>query len=113
MFSPDGSPVYPKVSCPLLLVLHQCPHVPPHSMAAASTGRPLPSLAAQHAARSDSLLGADPLVQDGYTVELLPKLAFFTPRQKLGWQRLARQLRGQAQRLAVRAEATMMPFRSS
>ena len=42
---------------------------------------PLPSLSTQHSARAPARpahLRADPLVQDGYTVELLPKLGFFT-----------------------------------
>ena len=72
---PEG---YREPSCPLLLALHQRPHVPPHCLPTAGAG--WLALSAQHAECTpacSALLACCPLAQDGYKVELLPKLAFF------------------------------------
>ena len=84
-FSPDGSSVHPKVTGIQAAHWFWC-------YTSAHTCRPIPWLLSVKAGlclrfrrNTQRVLrlvlptfGTDPLVQDGYTVELLPKLVFFT-----------------------------------
>ena len=83
-FTPDGSPVYPKVTGSQAAHCFWC-YTSAHSCRPIAWLLPVKAgLCLRFQRNTQHVLrlvlptsGTDPLVQDGYTVELLPKLAFF------------------------------------
>ena len=84
-FAPDGSPVYPKVTQSQALHCFWC-YTSAHTCRPVAWLLPVKAgLCLRFRRNTQRVLrlilptsGTDPLEQDGFTVELLPKLAFFT-----------------------------------